>query len=647
MKFFVFAAICGTAAILAIWSAIGYGVNAAVDRVIIREAIDKAEHWGVYMADRIPDMEELVATGIPTLEQQRVIREVREVGDIFRFKLFTPDGRLSLISDDWNIPGSIDVANTADPEAIQVIATGMPIVEVFDGSDKPGRPDLYAEAYVPLIGPNGRVRGIVEVYVDQTMTRSYFVDSFRNFGLLLMAFFAFVFAVPGIAFCLQRMFAQRSRRDAEFLACFDPLTGLLNRGEFVRQSESLIAVDDVSVVCYLDVDRFKTVNDKYGHAVGDAFLAHVSQIIRKSCRTEDVLARFGGDEFVIAFRNISLEDAVQRVRTMLKESTLEIDIQNNKLSGSISVGLALVDKSDTLERALSNADAALYHAKSAGRDNFAVYGDEMGEELRRRQVLEARLREATQDCDFEVHYQPLVDGLTCELIGYEALLRLSANDGTLIPPSTFIPLAEELGLIEEIGRWTIRTATQEMASFGSDKMLAINLSTAQFRSGELVNIVKDALYDAQFPATRLELEITESLLLEDSPLVEIQIDTLKEMGVAIAMDDFGTGFSSLSYLWKYGFDRLKIDRSFVAALDECPERSREIIDTVVMLGARLNMKITAEGVETVEQSQLLSALGCDVLQGYLFGKASPLSALQTQLESTASFKEKNLPSKTA
>lgn len=244
----------------------------------------------------------------------------------------------------------------------------------------------------------------------------------------------------------------------------------------------------------------------------------------------------------------------------------------------------------------------------------------MGEELKQRYALEKRVREAAENQDFEIFYQPLVASKDKEVIGHEALLRLVDSDGNFIPPTDFIPVAENLGLIENIGKWTINTAIQRVSKARDEKIVAINLSSMQFESGDLVNTVRAALDESDFPANQLELEITESLLLADSPFVEMQIDTLREMGVRIAMDDFGTGFSSLSYLWKYGFDRLKIDRSFVAALEENSERSREIIESVVMLGARLNMKITAEGVETPEQSKFLADLGCDTLQGFLYGK---------------------------
>ena len=610
-------------ALAAVWATIGFGVSTAVERVIARDSIDKAEHWGNYMASRVPDLVELAETGIPTQEQADAIKQIREVGDIFRFKLFTADGRLSLVSDDVMTDTFQGTSDLADPEPVQVAETGRRIVDVFDGTNKPDRPDLYAEAYVPLLDDAGNVLAVVEVYVDQTATESYFRDSFRSFGLMLMTFCVAIFTVPSAAFYVQRILAQQSKDDAEFLARFDPLTGLLNRREFSEQAEQGLMDKSVTVVCYMDLDHFKTINDVHGHAVGDGFLAHVAAVLRANCRADDLIARFGGDEFVVCFRNISIEDTVHRVRTILHNIGAHTEIHDKVISGSVSIGIAEVEDDVALDHVLKNADTALYHAKSSGRNDFAIYGDEMGVELAKRHALEARLREAVKTNDFDIHFQPLVSSNERQTVGHEALLRLYDLDGTPIPPSVFVPMAEDLGLIESMGRWTIRTAIAKAAQREGDTMLAINLSTAQFSSGALISIVRDALKEAAFPADRLELEITESLLLEDSPEIEMQIDALRDMGVKIAMDDFGTGFSSLSYLWKYGFDRLKIDRSFVSALGENPERSREIIESVIMLGARLNMKITAEGVETIEQATLLTELGCDTLQGYLFGR--PLS----------------------
>ena len=613
----------GVAAIVAIWASVSVGVNNAVEKVLFRESIDKASHWATYMAKEIPDIEGLIETGIPTAEQRNAINRIKELGDIFRFKLFDADGRLSLISDALDLEDYEGISSTSDPEPKLVAETLVAMAAVFDGTKKPDRPDLYAESYVPFFDSNGQILGVLEVYVDQTETGIYFKDSFKSFGQMVMLLCSVIFAVPSLAYYLQRILTERTRKDVEFLARFDPLTGAINRREFTTQAETYLAARELSVVCYVDLDKFKAINDTYGHSVGDLFLSHIAGILRDNCRKTDLVARFGGDEFVIGFHNVSQEHAIQRIRAILSQCAERVELDTTLVKASISVGVANVTPDDDLESTLKNADTALYYAKSAGRNTFAIYGDEMGEELKRRYAIEARIRQAVDSDEFEIYFQPLVSSKDDQVIGHEALLRLRDDDGTFIPPSEFVPMAEALGLIDEIGEWTIRRAIECVAAARDSKMIAINLSTLQFKSGDLVNIVRNALEDFSFPAEQLELEITESLLLEDSNFIEHQIDSLREIGVRIAMDDFGTGFSSLSYLWKYGFDRLKIDRSFVAALDENSDRSREIIESVVLLGGRLNMKITAEGVETYTQSEFLKKLGCDTLQGYLYGGPAP------------------------
>lgn len=614
--------ICSLAVILV---GITLATRVSVEKAVKRESIDKAFHYAQYMATRIPDLEGLIATATPNDTQVSVIREIRQLGDIFRFKLFDDAGRLVLLSDDDSINNARTPASEADPEPALVARTGQPIVDVFDGSEKSDRPDFYSEAYIALIDAQGNTYGVVEVYVDQTATREYFHDSFRVFGVALGGLCAFLFGAPYAGYQIQRSLAERSRKDAEFLASYDPLTGLINRREFVAHANSLLAEGTLSAVCFIDADRFKSVNDVYGHTAGDKYLTHLAEIMRGNTRPGDLVSRFGGDEFVIGFKGVKLAEVTRRIRAILMKAAEDFQYEDTIIAGSISVGIAVRDAEQKLDELLTHADAALYHAKANGKNTFSVYGDEMGEDLRRRNALEARLRAATFNKDFSIHYQPLVDGQSKEVMGYEALLRLSADDGEGIPPSTFIPVAEELGLITEIGAWVIHTAVRDIAQLNDKHSVAVNLSAAQFRDGNLPAIVRDALDASGLAPQRLELEITESLLLEDDPKVEFQIDTLKEMGVSIAMDDFGTGFSSLSYLWKFGFDRLKIDRSFIAALECDPVRSKEIIETILVLGDRLGMRTTAEGIETPEQSELLSTLGCDMLQGYLFGRPTKLA----------------------
>tara|TARA_R110002020_G_scaffold239934_9_gene452529 strand:+ start:1986 stop:3917 length:1932 start_codon:yes stop_codon:yes gene_type:complete len=611
-------------ATLAIWLLISTLSKFYAEQAIARDAGHKALHWGEYMSERVPELEQLIATGIPSPEQKQIIRQIRTLGDVFRFKLFDANGRLVLVSDENSISNPVGVSAEHDPETMTAVRTRKSVIAVRDGAETNGWPDLYAEAYVPLLDDLGRIAGIIEVYVDVTSTETYFEESFDKFGVIVSFASALLFLLPAVGFAMQRRTAHRSLEEVEYLSRYDPLTGLANRAEFTRRAGALHADGKLSSLLFIDADKFKTINDTHGHAVGDAFLAQLGRILTSQTEACDIVARFGGDEFVVAFCGLRTEMLEPRVRAILKQCAQPLLADGVSITGSVSIGVAIASEGNSLQDTIAQADAALYFSKSEGRNQFAIYGDSMGEQLRRRVELETLVRNAAENETFTLDYQPLVAGDDFHPIGYEALLRLKREDGTFVPPVEFIPLAEDMGLIDKIGRWVIYTATRAISLQAGELKIAVNLSAVQFRRGDLPEIVADALARSGLPANRLELEITESLLLGDDPFVLFQIDTLRDMGVGIAMDDFGTGYSSLGYLWRYGFDRIKIDRSFVAGLLDNPERSLEILDSVVMLGKKLGMKVTAEGVETEEQSKLLTKLGCDVLQGYMFGRPAPL-----------------------
>jgi diguanylate cyclase (GGDEF)-like protein len=437
-----------------------------------------------------------------------------------------------------------------------------------------------------------------------------------------------LFGVPAVAFAVQLTYASKSQKDARYLARHDPLTGLLNRRAFMEQAVQRVGSSKLTGIAFIDVDRFKAINDSQGHGVGDSVLTLLARVMGEQFDENTLLARLGGDEFIIGFADSDLPangetayGTLNMLRDRVRHAALDASIG---MPVTLSIGYAATTKGSGLEDFMSQADMALYTVKNSGRDGVAVYSDEMGEALKRRKFVQHLVRNGMKENRFLLHYQPLIKASSGEVDGYEALLRLSGPDGDIVPPSEFVPIAENLGLISDIGAWVLRTAIKEVAGLDGAPFVAVNLSVEQFRSGNIVETVKDALADAGLPPERLELEITESLLIDDQDGMAMIIDTFKELGVSIAMDDFGTGYSSLSYLWKYGFDRIKIDKSFIQALEDNPERSTQLIDTVVMLGARLEMDVTAEGIETAEQADLLAKLGCDHLQGFYFGRPAPL-----------------------
>lgn len=600
-----------------------FGVDWTVESAVSRDSVKVAERWASFAASRLPRIEELIEDGLPDDEQMRVIEEVRAVGDVFRFKLFDDTGRLSLVSDDKALTSGAGVAAEADPEPVAVLASGEPIIEVKDGRAKPDRPPVYVEAYIPVLDSKQKVIGVAEVYVDQTETYAYFYASFQLFGIILGGGITLIIAVPLAIAQLNRLAKEKAQQNAEYLARFDPLTGVMNRREFAEQF-GRAGDKKFAAVAFIDIDRFKQINDGHGHAVGDAMLSHIADVLKRSAGLGDLIARFGGDEFVLALRDNDETAIHRRMNRLLRDCAQEISHEGVSVSASVSVGVSLLEGGGDLDTALTESDAALYAAKAAGRNQYAIYGVEMGERLQSRRRIEARVRAALADQEYALHFQPLVEAGSGQLVGYEGLLRLQDEDGQAISPMDFIPVAEELGLISELGRWVIETGVREAATWDNDAKVALNLSSAQFQPGDLPEIVRDALHASGLPARRLELEITESLLLSDEAAIKMQLDQLQELGVSIALDDFGTGFSSLAYLWRYNFNKLKIDQSFVAALEHSPERAEELIETIVMLSRRLGMEVTAEGVETSEQSAKLREIGCDTLQGFLYGRPGPV-----------------------
>jgi diguanylate cyclase (GGDEF)-like protein len=407
---------------------------------------------------------------------------------------------------------------------------------------------------------------------------------------------------------------------------------------------------DGVAVHFLDLDRFKRINDSLGHDGGDSLLKTVAERLRAVIRINDVVARLGGDEFVVLQTGVAgKNDADGFARRILSAVTAPMTLKDRPFVATVSVGVASAPA-----RLLKSADLALYKAKADGRNCIRFFAPEMDTALQARFELERVIRDAVLHDRFELHYQPLFEITERHLIGFEALIRLPAGDGTLIAPLVFIPVAEELGLIDEIGAWVLREACSTAATWPEHLTVAVNLSPAQFLAGSISDIVAAALKEAGLPPRRLELEITETLLLGNSEAIMAELKTLKTMGVAIVMDDFGTGYSSLSYLWRFPFDKIKIDRSFISELREPPADTEEatatsealrasarnaaiIVRTIIGLGANLGIATLAEGVETAEQFVRIRQKGCTEVQGYFLSRPRPaneIEALRQRLDMT-------------
>jgi diguanylate cyclase (GGDEF)-like protein/PAS domain S-box-containing protein len=421
------------------------------------------------------------------------------------------------------------------------------------------------------------------------------------------------------------------RKEAEskiaYMASHDALTDLPNRAAFEKYLALAVETAAEShhrfaVLC-TDLDRFKEVNDVFGHSVGDALLREVADRLRIAAE-DTFLARLGGDEFMLVVAADAQPEAAKAVAHRLVAAVAEeLSVEGHQLRACLSIGVAIFpnDGSDA-NTLVVNADAALYRAKAEGRGSIRFFETDMDRQLRERQALQQDLRSAISAGQMAIYYQPQarIDG---EIIGFEALVRWKHPNYGFIPPARFIPIAEESGLIISIGHWILREACREAASWPRPLQIAINLSPAQFRHGDLPGITHAILLETGLAAHRLELEITETVLVDDSSRALSILRRLKSLGVRIAMDDFGTGYSSLSYLQSFPFDKLKIDRSFVSGIMENVQSSA-IVRAVINLGRGLQLPVVAEGVETKDQLQFLSDEACDEIQGYFIGRPKPI-----------------------
>ncbi|QIO37500.2 EAL domain-containing protein [Bradyrhizobium sp. 1(2017)] len=423
---------------------------------------------------------------------------------------------------------------------------------------------------------------------------------------------------------------ERKRAEARlaFMAQHDALTGLPNRTLLRQQMDEMLlhtrrSTDKVALLI-LGLDSFKSVNDTLGHAVGDKLLRGVAKRLRSTLREEDALARLNSDEFAVLQSGLTRpEDAVMLAKRLLEAIADPYLLDGHSVVIGASIGIAMAPgDGDESEKLLKGADMALSRAKLDARGSFAFFEAALDAKAQSRRKIEVELRDAIQNDVLRPYYQPLIDLQSGRITGFEALVRWPHVERGMVSPAEFIPVAEDTGLINPLGGLMLRRACQDAATWPDDVRVAVNLSPLQFRSGNLLSMVTDALRHSGLPPRRLELEITETLLLEKSAQVLATLHALRALGVRISMDDFGTGYSSLSYLRSFPFDKIKIDQSFVRDLGANRE-AQAIIRSIVSLGKGLGVTITAEGVETEAELSCLRAEGCDEGQGFLFSKARP------------------------
>ena len=432
---------------------------------------------------------------------------------------------------------------------------------------------------------------------------------------------------------------ERKRAEARlaFMAQHDGLTGLPNRILLRQRLDELLAhtrrSGDKVAVLFLDLDNFKGINDTLGHAIGDKLLKGVTKRLRSSLREEDAIARLGSDEFAIVQAGVSRPEEVAFLARRLIDAISEPYLfDGHTIISGACIGIAIAPgDGDDAEKLLKNADMALSRAKSEGHGTFSFFESEMDARAQSRRRIEIDLRAAIENSVLQPHYQPLVYLKSGLITGFEALVRWPDRERGMIPPSEFIPVAEETGLINAVGGLMLRRACMDAAQWPDEVRVAVNLSPLQFRVGNLLSVVMDALKTSGLSPKRLELEITETVLLDKSDQVLATLHALRALGVRISMDDFGTGYSSLSYLRSFPFDKIKIDRSFVQDLDSNQD-GQAIMRSIISLGIGLGVTITAEGVETEAELSCLRAEGCHEGQGFLFSRARPNAEITALLQ---------------
>jgi diguanylate cyclase (GGDEF)-like protein len=542
---------------------------------------------------------------------------------LLRYELYDAQGKLAFTSGKSGLDLGERIA-----EAIGSKSPTQAGVVVRSASGRGSLPTHFAVLTLP-ISLNGELRGTLVAYLDQTEQANVLSDYFGLIAAICMVLIGIVIAAPAVFSWLRSNERRKAEEQLRFLESHDVLTGLPNRKAFNdRLAEAMSRVErdgtHIAVLC-LDVDRFKEINDAVDIAGGDAVLREIANRIHDALREGDLLGRLAGDEFAMALVDITnLGDVMAFMNRLIEALRRPFHVGDKELVCTTSVGIALAPgDGDTAPIVLRHAAIALARAKSDGGQRMCFFEQSMDKALQRRRLVEHELRLALSRDEFDVVYQPEFDLATGVQCAAEALIRWHHPVHGKIAPTHFISVAEDTGLIVPLGEWVLRRACGDAVSWPAPLTVAVNLSPAQFRDGDIAETVADILHETGLPAHRLELEITESLLINDTEEVLDKLNRLRKLGVSIAMDDFGTGYSSLSYLARFPFNKIKIDRSFIRNMAQDPVVNA-IVKTIIALGRSLSVTITAEGVETEEQAKLLRDYGCPQVQGFLYGYPAPM-----------------------
>ncbi|MEM7696690.1 MAG: EAL domain-containing protein [Pseudomonadota bacterium] len=589
-------------------------------------ALYQAQSWYSSTLAHIDKVDRILSgDGLTAAERARV-RRVSEAARLVGYGLYTEAGLL-VRSAQGTIIFDVDDYPAAREEARRVLAAGQPSARMDLAFHDAADGTTFVSVFLPIFR-DGVAVAVVNASFDETSVWRSEMSTFwqTTAGLALLA----ALALTGTA--LMALMLQRQRRHEAriaHLATHDPLTGLCNRTAFAQRLRDAVSVarrsGDGVALFMLDVDRFKSINDLMGHDVGDAALRAVASTLSARLDKRCTIARLGGDEFAILQPGVRVKEQAEQTGRTIVEAVRQIEVAGETpLSITTSVGgtVATNGDEDELQRL---ADAALYYAKEAGRDQFVMFKDGMDQAFRRRSALRTMVRDALKKQTFQLYYQPLHEAATGDLIAFEALLRMPDGSGGFVSPAEFVPVAEEMSVTPVLGAWVLREATKAATKWPAHLRVSVNLSPQQFQS-DIVGVVEDALRRSGLDPRRLELEVTENLCITDPALVGRELTRLKALGARIVMDDFGTGYSSLQHLWTFPFDKLKVDRSCMMSLDES-ENVAEVMRTISAMSGAMKLTVTAEGVETDAHANFARDAGYDEVQGFLYSRPMPLGAI--------------------
>lgn len=595
-------------------------------RLLRADTETDAVAWASRIQQDAFDLDGILAGSPPSDSDLAFLRSAKDLGNVAQLTIYDSQGREVLASnrlgefvyDRGTFVGDSPVNHALAGEIISASGTGA--VSNHEG--------YYTLAFVPILAGTGDIRGVLGVIVDNTAKHGLYLKWLSGSLAALLMLVGLGLIVPGAGFWYRLREKWEAEKSADFLVRNDPLTEISNRSHFLEQLARILDEHMQEgrqlALHYIDVDRFKEINDSFGLEAGDRFLLDVTDKLRELVDDPQMIARIGSDEFAIIQPDTSGQMHAEIFGGRIVDALSgTYSVVGHDVISSASVGIAVApDHGRDALKLLKSADLALHQIKGQGRGKKCLYQPGMEQSMQARLELQSILRKAFDNNWFELHYQPQYDLGARRLTGFEALLRLRHPERGMIPPVEFIPVAEETGLIQPIGEWIVREACLTAAKWPEQLTLAINLSPAQIRENKLAEKVEAIMRQSGVSPGRLEVEITEGLLMDASDMTMSELERLKDLGIALVMDDFGTGYSSLSYLWRFAFDKIKIDKSFVHNLGS-GRNVESLLKSIINIGQSLDLRVIAEGVEKPEQAHFLMANSCHHVQGFLFGRPVP------------------------